>query len=76
MNDKIMAGGNLDDIVTRLSCCHSMLTTLWMTMAERGVNGTWTDALCGCADLLNSINRDFEADINSAEDIQDKGATA
>lgn len=76
MNDKIMTGGNLNDIVTRLGCCHTILTTLWRAMAEDDINGTWPDALYGCADLLNSICRDLEAAIYAAANILDGGAAA
>lgn len=76
MGNKIMARNNLEDIVTRLNCCHSVLSILWTTMAEEGVNGAFADALCGCADLLNSICEDFEASIRVAKDVPDERTAA
>ena len=62
--DKIMAGGSLDDIVGRLTCCHAVLDVIRMDMEAEKV----ADAIAGACDLLNSIIRDFQADIDSAED--------
>ncbi len=64
MNDKIMAGGNLDNIVARLTYCGALLDALIGAMDDNRM----VDALAGAHDLLNSICRDFQADIDSAED--------
>lgn len=64
--DKIMAGGNLENTVNRLSCCCAMLD---IVHANMNGDSQCIDALCGCRDLLELICRDFEADIASAEDF-------
>lgn len=71
MNDKIMAGGNLDNIVARLNGCRALLYLLYKsagtsTISEYAINGV--------CDLLEMICRDFQADIDSAEDYIGKGA--
>lgn len=76
MGNKIMARSNLEDIVTRLNCCHSVLSVLWMTMAEEEVKSAFTDALSGCADLLNAICEDFDASIRVAKDAPDERTAA
>lgn len=62
--DKIMAGGNLENIMARLVYCSALLDVLIGAMGDNGM----MDALAGVHDLLNSINRDFRADIDAAED--------
>lgn len=69
IEDKIMAGGNLDNIVGRLIHCRAVLDTIQMAMGDDSL----VDAVAGVCDLLDSINRDFQADIDGAEDY--KGAT-
>lgn len=64
--DKIMAEGNPDNIMGRLICCCALLDTLIGAMGDNGM----VDALAGVHDLLNSICRDFRADIESAEDYR------
>ncbi len=71
--DKIMAGGNLDNIIGRLICCCALLEALRWAMDE---SNPMVDALAGAKDLLGSICRDFQADIDAAEDYTGKGAAA
>ena len=70
--DKIMAGGNLDNIMARLIYCGALLDALIGAMDDNGM----VDALSGVHDLLNSICRDFQADIDGAEDYTGEGANA
>lgn len=72
MNDKIMAAGNLEDIVSRLTCCNALLFTVHMNMTD----GHICNALGGVCDLLESICRDFRADIEAAEDYEPGKETA
>lgn len=74
MNDKIMAGGNLDNIVSRLDCCAALLRVLHASMGESGGPDWLRNALAGACDLLETINRDFQADIDAAEDYKGAGA--
>lgn len=69
--DKIMAGGNLDNIMTRLNGCRALLYLLYESV---GVSTISADAISGVCDLLEMICRDFQADIDAAEDYT--GATA
>lgn len=62
---KIMAGGKLDNIVGRLIHCRAVLDTLIMAMGDDPL----ADAVAGVCDLLESICRDFQADIDGAEDF-------
>lgn len=72
MNDKIMAGGNLENILARLGCCHSLLDTVRWDM--EGKCKTHEEALFAVSDLLGIICRDFAADIDAAEDYTGKEA--
>lgn len=63
--DKIMAGGNLDNIVARLTACTAMIAIVHANMSD---DGDIAEALYGCVDSLTSIKRDFEADIACADD--------
>lgn len=65
--DKIMAGGNLENIVLRLDCCAALLRVLHASLGE---SSGLCDALHGACDLLETINRDFQADIDAAEDYK------
>ena len=62
--DKIMAGGNLENIVGRLIHCRAVLDTLIMAMGDDPL----VDAVAGVGDLLDGISRDLQADIDGAED--------
>ena len=64
MYDKIMAGSNLDNIVGRLIRCHAVLDTIQKAMGDDPL----VDAVAGVCDLLDSISRDFQANIDGAED--------
>ncbi len=71
-NDKIMAGDNLDNIMTRLTCCCALLDAVRWSMDS---GGNMEDALYGATDQLRCICRDFQADIDAAEDYTGKEAT-
>lgn len=71
--DKIMAGGNLDNIVSRLNGCRALVDTLREIV---GVSTISEEALGGISDLLEMICRDFQADIDAAEDYTGEGANA
>lgn len=60
MEDKIMAGGNLQNILNRLAQCHALLSAL--AKSEK------SDILHGIADLLRCIVNDFETDVDCAND--------
>jgi len=66
--DKIMAGGDLDNIIARLIYCEALLDALIGAMGD----DCMVDALSGVQDLLNSICRDFQADIDAAEDYTEE----
>lgn len=70
--DKIMAGGNLDNIVGRLIRCRAVLDTTQMAMGDDSL----VDAIAGVGDLLDSIIADFQADIDGAEDYTGEEAQA
>lgn len=65
--DKIMAGGNLDNITGRLVGCVAVLRALHASADDPGPD--FRDALYGAIDLPESICRDRQADIDSAEDF-------
>ena len=66
MTGKVMTVGNLEDIVVRLKGCRSLVD---MLCEVAGVSTIPEAALSGISDLLDVICRDFQADIDSAEDI-------
>ncbi|MDE7245112.1 MAG: hypothetical protein K2O18_14225 [Oscillospiraceae bacterium] len=68
MNDKIMAGGNLDNIADRLTCGVSLVCMLCEVV---GTSSITEEALRGVGDLFESIVRDFRADIAAAEDYRE-----
>lgn len=61
MNNKIMAGGNLEDIVNRLTRCCALLECI---AAGSTVS---TEVVGAIRDLLKSICIDFRADIDGSE---------
>lgn len=63
MNDKIMAGGNLENTVNRLTGCRILL---YILAEQAECSETPTEALQSVADLLESICKDFQADIDAA----------
>ena len=67
-HDKIMAGGNLDNIVCRLNSCLAMLRVVHSNLAAEDDSDT-VDALYGACDMLRAIIQDFEADIAGADDV-------
>lgn len=66
--DKVMPGQNLEDIMVRLTACGAVLRTIHADMSPE--SGDLCDAIYGACDLLNSICRDFQADIAAAEDYE------
>lgn len=70
--DKIMAVGNLDNIVGRLIRCRAVLDAIQMAMGDDSL----VDAVAGVCDLLDGISRDFRADIDGADDYNGKGTGA
>ena len=68
MNDKIMVGGNLEEIYNRLQACHATFCIIQADIPD----GTSSRALCGACDLLECILRDFHADIEGAEDYEEE----
>lgn len=69
---KIMSEGNLENIVSRLTGCR-LLRCILSEHAECSV--TRVEVLQSVADLLESICRDFQADIDAAEDYVREGTT-
>lgn len=69
MNDKIMAGGNLENIMARLFACCATFRVIHSSM-DRKTGGDSIDALYGSCDLLRSIVEDLQADIDGAEDYE------
>ncbi|MCM1234385.1 MAG: hypothetical protein NC489_30155 [Ruminococcus flavefaciens] len=65
----ILTVGNLEDITLRLNSCRALFRTLHAE-AERG--SLSAEALYGACDLLDSICRDFEADIDGADEFVGK----
>ena len=71
--DKIMAGSNLDNIMARLNGCRALVDTLREVV---GVSTITEEAVGGISDLLEMICRDFQADIDGAEDYAGEEAQA
>lgn len=72
MFDKIMARQNLDDIILRLDCCAALLWMIHANMGEECGRDGLCDALAGACYLLETVTRDFLADIGSSEDYMGK----
>ena len=72
-HDKIMAGGNLENIMNRLNGCLALLDALYVA-ADCSVFSE--EAIEAVHDLLEAIYKDFKADIEAAEDYspEDKPA--
>lgn len=70
MNDKIIAGGNLENIMTRLWACCATFRVIHSSM-ECDANADSIDALYGACDLLRGIVEDLQADIDAAEDCDE-----
>ena len=67
--DKIMAGGNLENIMDRLKGLRALLYLFYETA---GVSDIPEDAVKGVCDLADVICRDFQADIDGAEDYTEE----
>lgn len=67
--NKIMRTDSMDNIVDRLKGCTSLIYLL-CEVAENSCIPS--DALRGVGDLLESICKDFQADIGNANDFYEK----
>lgn len=67
--EKIMGEGNLENIMTRLIGCRALLCLLCEDAMVKAVSA---EALSGVCDLLETICRDFRADIDSAGDYAER----
>lgn len=65
MKGKIMTTGNLEDITNRLAGCQALLYVLCESASASSIS---ENAVRGVSDLLDSICRDRQADIDAAED--------
>lgn len=65
--DKIMAGDNLENIMRRLRGSLALLNHLYEIAGATSIS---EDALGGMCDLLDGICKDFQADIDAAEDYK------
>lgn len=68
MNDKIMVGGDPNNIVGRLIHCRAVLDAIQMAMGDDPL----VDAVAGVCDLLDGMSRDIQADIDAAGDYAGK----
>lgn len=71
MKKKVMTNSSLENMMTRLSGCLALLRVLY---ASAGTSVTSEEELEGVCDLLESIRKDFQADIDAAEDYTGKAA--
>lgn len=58
--------GNMEDILARLAGCEEVFQCIKNNMPE---DTRLNDAMFGAIDLLRSITRDFQADVDSAEEV-------
>lgn len=65
MKNIVMSHSNLEDIANRLAGCQAVLDAL---VEVAGISAISGDALSGASDLLEMIRRDFQADIDCAEE--------
>lgn len=65
---KIMERQALQDVVDRLNGCKALVHVL---CENAGTSVTSEEALDGIGDLLGAICKDFQAEIDSAEDCQE-----
>ena len=73
MRGKIMTCGNLENILNRLAGARALVCVL---AENSSTSVTSEDALNGVADLLEAICRDFQADIDAAENVnREEGRT-
>lgn len=71
--NKLMSVGNLEAIMNRLNGCRSLVN---MLMEVAGTSTIPEAALSGISDLLEVICRDFQADIDCADDVTGTRKTA
>lgn len=64
--NKVMNIENLDEIMTRLDGCSSLLYLLYESAGMSCVPDKAIGAVC---DLLNGIRKDFRADVEAAEEV-------
>lgn len=69
----IMSYDSLDDIMGRLTCCRAVFDIIHKNMSG---GEDCVDALYGACYLLESICRDFQTDIDSAELYAEKKKSA
>lgn len=62
----IMPGGNLENILSRLNAAHELFLLLHGCMGD----DPGSEAMYGACDLLRSIIKDFQADVDSAEEVE------
>lgn len=67
MDAKVMTVGNLEDILGRLTCFSALLETIRLAMDEED---KMVDSIASARDLLSCICRDFQADIDSADEVK------
>lgn len=73
MNQKLlMPAGNINDIAGRLTSCAAILHIIHAGIDDKG---DLCDALYGACDLLESITKDLQADIDRAELQTEKEGT-
>ena len=73
MRCKIMTVGSLEDTLGRLAGARALVCVL---AEHSSTSVTPEDALNGVADLLEAICRDFQADIDAAENVnREEGRT-
>ena len=62
MNNKIMAGATLENIYGRLSACLALMRVAYADMDD---HDPLCEAMYGVCDLMQSILKDFSADIEA-----------
>lgn len=73
MRCKIMTVGSLENTLDRLSRARALVCVL---AENSSTSVTPEDALNGVADLLEAVCRDFQADIDAAENVnREEGRT-
>ncbi len=66
MEDKIMAGGNLEEVLERMGRACALLRCAYQS-AKGG--DFIPDALGAVCDLMEGLHRDFQADVEAAEEV-------
>ena len=70
MNGKIMTGAQLEDIMYRLNSVKALLYLLYESADSSTIS---EDAISGVSDLLDHIQKDFQAEIDAAPDYGKEG---